>query len=105
MRYVPVLILLLVLSSSCTLLQPEGVLVNGKYWQVTHADVRHAIALAKEHDAVFRLYHVGEVQVLNSSELHVYIGEPEPGAGCWAVIKRINGQWSYIRSEERIFID
>ena len=103
MRYWPVLILLLVLSNSCVVLVPEGVVATGNFWQVTHDDLRRAIALAQENDAQFRSGSIGEVQVPNRSELYVYVGRAGVrGSGRYAVIRRINGQWRYISSEDII---
>ena len=100
MRYLPVLVLLLVLSSSCVVLMPERVVATGDFWQVTHDDLRRSIVLAQAGDAQFRPDLVGEVQVCNRSELHVYIGRAGVrGSGQYAVIKRIDGQWRYISSE------
>ncbi len=105
MRYLPVLILLLVLSSSCILLRPEGVVVTGNYWQVTHDDLRRAIALAQANDAWFRSHRIGEVQVPDRSELYVYVGRTgEGGGGYWALVSRVNGQWRFISSGEHIIV-
>ena len=77
--------------SGCTLLRPEGTLVNGSVWLVSQTDMHQAVAAARLAGPDFTKAPLDSVVVDSRSRLYVYFAGYPHGLG--AIVERVDGRW------------
>ena len=85
---------------SCVVTGPGGISVSGPIWLVSRENIQLAITAARAGNPKFATAKVGKVDVISRSEVVVgFYGDFGD-----ALVERVDGQWRYIREQDRILI-